>query len=93
MQSLIFNPSLATPGELPRRGKRRPLGGGAAEKMEPQRASYFAGFAARRHAATGKFRPFFRGGASVLCKAKLEKVAFSHFFDSLCFPLIIGITL
>ena len=69
------------------------MGGCAAENMKPQRASYFAGFAARRHAATGKFRPFFRGGASVLCKAKLEKVAFSHFFDSLCFPLIIGITL
>ena len=61
LQSLIFNPSLATQGELPRRGNRSPLGGGAAENMKPQRASYFAGFDARKRAATGKFRPFSRG--------------------------------
>ena len=46
-----------------------------------------------RKPAVDQFRPFSRGGASVLCKANLEKVAFGHFFDSLCFPLIIGITL
>ena len=37
--------------------------------------------------------PFPGAEPHVLCMAKLEKVAFSHFFDNLCFPLIIGITL
>ena len=34
LQSLIFNPSLATQGELSRRGKRSPLGGVCSRKYE-----------------------------------------------------------
>ena len=77
---LWLNSDLATQGELPRRGKRRPLGGGAAENMEPQRASYFAGFAARRHAATGKFQPFSRGGTSCFMHGKTRKSGIQPFF-------------
>ena len=84
-QPLIFNPALTTQGELPRWGKRRPPGGCASERMKTQRFSYFAGFAARRPAAAGQFRPVSRGGTSCFLReakpVKLEKVAFSHFFD------------
>ena len=41
--------------------REAPLGVCAAENMKNQRTSYFAGFASRRHAATGKFQPFSRG--------------------------------
>ena len=78
---------LATQGELPRRGKRRPPGGCASERMKTQRFSYFADFAARRPAAAGQFRPVSRGGTSCFLReakpVKLKKVAFSHFFDTL----------
>ena len=73
-QPLMFNPALTTQGELPRRGKRRPTGGCASERMKTQRFSYFA-FGADRAI-----------GASTECK-KLEKVAFSHFFDSITYYL------
>ena len=42
----------------------------ASERMKTQRFSYFAGFAARERMREAK-------------PEKLEKVAFSHFFDSL----------
>ena len=55
--------------------------------MKTQRFSYFAGFAARRPAAAGQFRPVSRGGTSCFMReakpVKLKKVAFSHFFDTL----------
>ena len=86
-QPLMFNPALTTQGELPRRGKRRPPGGCASERMKTQRFSYFADFAARRPAAAGQFRPVSRGGTSCFLReakpVKLKKVAFSHFFDTL----------
>ena len=63
-QPLMFNPALTTQGELPRRGKRRSPGGCASERMKTQRFSHFAGFAARRPAAAGQFRPVSRGGTS-----------------------------
>ena len=89
-QPLIFNPALTTQGELPRWGKRRPPGGCASERMKTQRFSYFAGFAARRPAAAGQFRPVSRGGTSCFLReakpVKLKKVAFSHFFDTLKSP-------
>ena len=69
-QPLIFNPALPTQGELPRRGKRRPPGGCASERMKTQRFSYFADFAARERMREAK-------------PVKLKKVAFSHFFDTL----------
>ena len=73
-QPLMFNPALTTQGELPRRGKRRPPGGCASERMKTQRFSYFADFAARRPAAAGQFRPVSRGGTSCfLREAKHEK--------------------
>ena len=46
---LMFNPALTTC---------------ASERMKTQRFSYFAGFAARRPAAAGQFRPVSRGGTS-----------------------------
>ncbi len=70
LQPLMFNPALTTQGELPRRGKRRPPGGCASERMKTQRFSYFAGFAARERMREAK-------------PVKLKKVAFSHFFDTL----------
>ena len=70
LQPLMFNPALTTQGELPRRGKRRPPGGCASERMKTQRFSYFAGFAARERMREAK-------------PEKLKKVAFSHFFDTL----------
>ena len=86
-QPLMFNPALTTQGELPRRGKRRPPRGCASERMKTLVVSYFAGFAARRPAATGQFRPVSRGGTSCFLReakpVKLKKVAFSHFFDTL----------
>gem|GEM_PF-5131997 len=89
-QPLMFNPALTTQGELPRRGKRRPPGGCASERMKTQRFSYFADFAARRPAAAGQFRPVSRGGTSCFLReakpVKLKKVAFSHFFDTLNKP-------
>jgi hypothetical protein len=55
--------------------------------MKTHRFSYFAGFAARRPAAAGQFRPVSRGGTSCFLReakpVKLKKVAFSHFFDTL----------
>ena len=72
-QPLMFNPALATQGELPRRGKRRPPGGCASERMKTQRFSYFAGFAARRPAAAGQFRPVSRGGTSCFLQGKTRK--------------------
>ena len=69
-QPLMFNPALTTQGELPRRGKRRPPGGCASERMKTQRFSYFADFAARERMREAK-------------PVKLKKVAFSHFFDTL----------
>ena len=48
-QPLMFNPALTTC---------------ASERMKTQRFSYFAGFAARRPAAAGQFRPVSRGGTS-----------------------------
>ena len=66
----MFNPALTTQGELPRRGKRRPPGGCASERMKTQRFSYFADFAARERMREAK-------------PVKLKKVAFSHFFDTL----------
>ena len=72
-QPLKFIPALTTQGELPRRGKRRPPGGCASERMKTQRFSYFADFAARRPAAAGQFRPVSRGGTSCfLREAKTE---------------------
>ena len=86
-QPLMFTPALTTQGELPRRGKRRPPGGCASERMITHGFSYFAGFAARRPAAAGQFRPVSRGVTSCFMQeakpVKLEKVAFSHFFDSI----------
>ena len=71
-QPLMFNPALTTC---------------ASERMKTQRFSYFAGFAARRPAAAGQFRPVSRGGTSCFLReakpVKLKKVAFSHFFDTL----------
>ena len=71
-QPLMFNPALTTC---------------ASERMKTQRFSYFAGFAARRPAAAGQFRPVSRGGTSCFMReakpVKLKKVAFSHFFDAL----------
>ncbi|MGN0769883.1 MAG: hypothetical protein ACI4N0_04090, partial [Christensenellales bacterium] len=68
-QPLMFNPALTTC---------------ASERMKTQRFSYFAGFAARRPAAAGQFRPVARGGTSCFMReakpVKLKKVAFSHFF-------------
>ena len=62
---------LATQGELPRRGKRRPPGGCASN---PQKALAQQGFPCircwPRHRRKHRMK-------------KLEKVAFSHFFDSL----------
>ena len=87
-QPLMFNPALTTQGELPRRGKRRSPGGCASERMKTQRFSYFAGFAARRPAAAGQFRPVSRGGTSCFLQGKTrktQKVAFSHFFNTLTF--------
>ena len=72
-QPLMFNPALTTQGELPRRGKRRPPGGCASERMKTQRFSYFADFAARERMREAK-------------PVKLKKVAFSHFFDTLNKP-------
>ena len=76
-QPLMFNPALTTQGELPRRGKRRPPGGCASERMKTQRFSYFADFAARRLAAAGQFRPVSRGGTSCFLReakpVKLKK--------------------
>ena len=69
-QPLMFNPALTTQGELPRRGKRRPPGGCASERMKTERFSYFADFAARERMREAK-------------PVKLKKVAFSHFFDTL----------
>ena len=90
----MFNPALTTQGELPRRGKRRPPGGCASERMKTQRFSYFADFAARRPAAAGQFRPVSRGGTSCFLReakpVKLKKVAFSHFFDTLTPPVYAG---
>ena len=81
-QPLMFNPALTTQGELPRRGKRRPPGGCASERMKTQRFSYFADFAARERMREAK-------------PVKLKKVAFSHFFDTLrngfAVPLIIRV--
>ena len=72
LQPLMFNPALTTC---------------ASERMKTQRFSYFAGFAARRPAAAGQFRPVSRGGTSYFFARrnpkKLKKVAFSHFFDTL----------
>ena len=68
----MFNPALTTC---------------ASERMKTQRFSYFAGFAARRPAAAGQFRPVSRGGTSCFLReakpVKLKKVASSHFFDIL----------
>ncbi len=59
--------------------------------MKTQRFSYFAGFAARRPAAAGQFRPVSRGGTSCFLReakpVKLKKVACSHFFDTLDFAV------
>ena len=74
-QPLMFNPALTTC---------------ASERMKTQRFSYFADFAARRPAAAGQFRPVSRGGTSCFLReakpVKIEKVAFSHFFDTLSSP-------
>ena len=95
IRALMFNPALATQGELPRRGKRRPPGGCASERMKTQRFSFFAGFAARRPAAAGQFRPVSRGGTSCFLReakpVKLEKVAERHFFDTLKPPVSRGL--
>ena len=53
-QPLMFNPALTTQGELPRRGKRRPPGGCASERMKTQRFSYFADLAARERMREAK---------------------------------------
>ena len=53
-QPLMFHPALTTQGELPRRGKRRPPGGCASERMKTQRFSYVAGFAARERMREAK---------------------------------------
>ena len=73
IRALMFNPALTTQGKLPRRGKRRPPGGCASERMKTQRFSYFAGFAARRPAAAGQFRPVFRGGTSCFVQGETRK--------------------
>ena len=73
IRALMFNPALTTQGKLPRRGKRRPPGGCASERMKTQRFSYFAGFAARRPAAAGQFRPVSRGGTSCFVQGETRK--------------------
>ena len=75
IRALMFNPVLTTQGKLPRRGKRRPPGGCASERMKTQRFSYFAGFAARRPAAEGQFRPVSRGGTSCFMQGKTRKTS------------------
>ena len=57
-QPLMFNPALTTC---------------ASERMKTQRFSFFAGFAARRPAAAGQFRPVSRGGTSCFMQGKTRK--------------------
>ena len=68
-QPLMFNPALTTC---------------ASERMKTQRFSYFAGFAARRPAAAGQFRPVSRGGTSCFLReakpVKLKKSGIQPLF-------------
>ena len=57
-QPLMFNPALTTR---------------ASERMKTHGVSYFAGFAARRLAAAGQFRPVSRGGTSYFLQGKTRK--------------------
>ena len=79
-QPLMFNPALTTQGELPRRGKRRPPGGCASERMKTFRFSYFSDFAARKRVC----------GLGKICY--LKKVHMD-FFDTLLFYLRIALGL
>ena len=79
-QPLMFNPALTTQGELPRRGKRRPPGGCASERMKTFRFSHFSDFAARKRVC----------GLGKICY--LKKVHMD-FFDTLLFYLRIALGL